>query len=78
MVRTGWPAAVSSLNLDIEQTNEVEGHNLLFVKHHLFNIVRAPWFYAMNQDLDGTLFVPGYGFSRRRIFGKVSGNAFRY
>jgi hypothetical protein len=28
-------------------TNKIEGHNLLFVEHHLLNIVRALWLYAM-------------------------------
>jgi hypothetical protein len=38
-------------------TNEIEGHNLLFVEHHLRNIVRAPRLYAMYRDSDGTLFL---------------------
>lgn len=38
-------------------TNEIEGHNLLFVEHHLHNVVRAPRLYAMHRDTDGTLFL---------------------
>ncbi|EER42869.1 phosphotransferase enzyme family protein [Histoplasma capsulatum H143] len=38
-------------------TSENEGQNLLFVEHHLCNIVHAPRLYAMYRDSDGTLFL---------------------
>lgn len=40
-----------------QSTNEVEGHNLLFVEHNLHDIVRAPRLYAMYRDSDDRLFL---------------------
>ncbi|WEW57726.1 hypothetical protein PRK78_003193 [Emydomyces testavorans] len=38
-------------------TNEIEGHNLLFVEQNLRTVVPAPRLYAMYRDTDGTLFL---------------------